>query len=327
MLVFLLALQLAAKPALPACVQIEGDRILAKHAAERAPIFKTVPPDTVLSFGPSVGNRRIVSKREVERWAARFALTLPADIQSDGMCFERAAHPLSRGEVEAAIRRSLPKGGDIRIELVEISRFPAPAGVLEFPLSGAVPPPKSRPGDPFLWHGQLRGDSGGTYGCWARVRLIAKRQAVRTRVDLGQGKSLGADELEAFTAPTCPLLSAKDERIQDYAGLTLKRGLKAGTVLTRAMVMSPPDIARGNLVLVRVVAGATHLTLEAQAESDGYTGRRILLTNIESKRHFQGVVQADGTVLVQTPQARLQSASRNRERNYADPHTISKTDL
>jgi flagella basal body P-ring formation protein FlgA len=93
------------------------------------------------------------------------------------------------------------------------------------------------------------------------------------------------------------------------------------------MVVSPPDIARGNLVLVRVVAGAAHLTLEAQAESDGYAGRSILLTNIESKRHFQGTVQADGTVLVQTSLARLQTAGRDRESNHADPHITSQTDL
>ena len=327
MLVLLLALQLVAKPAAPACVQIEGDRILAKHAAELEPVFKTVSPEAVLSFGPSVGSKRIVSNRELERWAARFGLTLPIKTQNDEMCFERAAHPLSRGEVEAAIRRSLPAGEDIRIELVEISKFPVPAGILEFPLSGAVPPPKSRPDDPFLWHGQLRGGAGGTYSCWARVRLISTRQAVRMKVDLSQGKSLAAGELEAFSAPACPLLPVRDERIQDYAGLMLKRGLRAGTVLTHAMVVSPPDIARGNLVLVRVIAGATHLTLEAQAESDGYAGRRILLTNIASKRRFEGTVQADGTVLVQTSPARLQSASRNRERNYADPHTTSRTDL
>src|SRR6185437_6456428 len=282
MLVFLLALQLAAKPAPRACVQIEGDRILAKHAAEAESIFKAVSPDTVLSFGPSVGSRRIISKREVEQWMARFGLIQPANLQSSGMCFERAAHPPGHGEVEAAIRRSLPAGKDIRIELVEISKFPVPAGILEFPLSGAVPPPKSRPDDAFLWRGQLRGDAGGTYGCWARVRLIATRQAVRMKVDLSQGKSLAAGELEAFSAPACPLLPVRDERIQDYTGLMLKRGLRAGTVLTHAMVGCPPDIARGNLVLVRVIAGATHLTLEAHAESDGYTGRRILLTNLAS---------------------------------------------
>jgi len=327
MLVFLLAFQLAAKPAPRACVQIEGDRILAKHAAEAESIFKAVSPDTVLSFGPSVGSRRIISKREVEQWMARFGLIQPANLQSGGMCFERAAHPPGHGEVEAAIRRSLPAGGDIRIELVEISKFPVPAGVLEFPLSGAVPPPQTRPADSFLWHGQLRGNSGGTYRCWARVRLIATRQAVRMKVDLGQGKSLDASELEAFSAPACPLSRTKDERIEDYAGLVLKRSLRTGTVLTHAMVMSPPDIARGNLVLVRVVAGGTHLTLEAQAESDGYTGRSILLTNINSKRHFQGTVQADGTVLVQTSLAKLQTASRNRESNHAEPHITSQADL
>lgn len=326
MLVFLLALQLAAKPG-PACIQIESDRILATDVAKAEPLFKTVSPDAVLSFGPSVGSRRIVSKRDVERWASRFGLTSPEDIQIDGLCFERAAHPLGRREVEAAIRRSLPTDRDIRIELVELSKFPVPAGVLEFPLSGAVPPPKSRPDDPFLWHGQLRSDAGGTYGCWARVRLIATRQAVRMKVDLGQGENLDVSDLEISSAPTCPLLNSKDERIQDYAGLVLKRRLRAGTVLTRAMVVSPPDIARGSLVLVKVVAGATHLTLEAQAESDGYTGRRIVLSNIESKRHFQGTVQADGTVLVQTSLRGLQSASRNRESHYADPNVTTQTDL
>ena len=45
------------------------------------------------------------------------------------------------------------------------------------------------------------------------------------------------------------------------------------------------------------------------------------------ERRFEGTVQADGTVLVQTSLARLRSASRNGERNYADPHTTSKTDL
>lgn len=291
------------------------------------PIFNAVSPDAILSFGPSIGNRTTVSKRDLARWAARFGLPSTSSIQNESICFERAAHSLTSGEVEAAIRKSLPADRDIRIEILEISKFPLPAGTVEFPFSGAVPPPKTRPGDPFLWHGRLRGDSGGTFPCWARVRLIATRQAIRLKVDLKQGETLETSDLESFSAPACPLLSVKDERIQDYAGLLLKRSLSAGTVLTTAMVVSPPDIARGNLVLVRVIAGATHLTLKAQAESDGYTGRRILLTNTKSKRRFQGVVQPDGTVLVQTSLARLHATSGNGERSYADPHRISKNDL
>ena len=136
MLVLLLALQLVAKPAAPACVQIEGDRILAKHAAELEPVFKTVSPETVLSFGPSVGSKRIVSKRELERWAARFGLTLPIKIQNDEMCFERAAHPLSRGEIEAAIRRSLPAGKTYELNWWRSRNFRCRRGFSSFRFPG-----------------------------------------------------------------------------------------------------------------------------------------------------------------------------------------------
>jgi flagella basal body P-ring formation protein FlgA len=207
--------------------------------------------------------------------------------------------PLQENEVEAALRKSLRAlGGQISLKVLDLSKGLYPAGQLEFPLSGAIPPPLLRPACPFLWRGHRTSEGGNSFPIWARVQVTAKRQLVRIKVGLAAGQMLTANDLEAFDAIVCPLLIGEDSSPKDYEGLLLKRSLRSGSQLLPGMVKSPPAVQRGSIVPVEALIGRADIRFEAQADRSGYPGQVIELTNTASKRHFRGVVRTDGSVVV-----------------------------
>ena len=60
----------------------------------------------------------------------------------------------------------------------------------------------------------------------------------------------------------------------------------------------PPDVRRGDQVLVTVVSGAVRLKFEAQAESTAHIGESVIVLNPENGRRFIARVEDKGKVLV-----------------------------
>ena len=60
----------------------------------------------------------------------------------------------------------------------------------------------------------------------------------------------------------------------------------------------PPDIQRGEQVMVTVLSGAVRLKFEAQAESTARIGESVIVRNPENGRRFIARVEEKGKVLV-----------------------------
>lgn len=210
-----------------------------------------------------------------------------------------ARRPLEESEVQAAIRTSLgSSNGQVSVRILDVSKGTYPEGQLEFPLNGAAPPPLFKPTSPFFWRGHKISTDGNAIPVWARVQITALRQVIRTKVNLVAGQVLKTGDLEAFTTTVCPLLIALDDSPKNYEGLSLKRTLRAGTQLAPDLVKPPATVERGSIVPVEALIGRADIRFEARADFSGYPGQTIQMTNTSSKRHFRGVIRADGSVEV-----------------------------
>ncbi len=61
----------------------------------------------------------------------------------------------------------------------------------------------------------------------------------------------------------------------------------------------PPDVERGDHVVVEVRCGGIVLKFEAEAQSSAHIGESIILKNPENGRRFIARVQEKGKVLIQ----------------------------
>jgi flagella basal body P-ring formation protein FlgA len=70
-------------------------------------------------------------------------------------------------------------------------------------------------------------------------------------------------------------------------------------MVLRSQLSRALEVARGEVVKVEVTAGGAHLLFDGRAETDGVTGKTILVKNLTSGKDFQARVTGKGKVSVQ----------------------------
>ncbi|NDC56931.1 MAG: flagella basal body P-ring formation protein FlgA [Alphaproteobacteria bacterium] len=88
-------------------------------------------------------------------------------------------------------------------------------------------------------------------------------------------------------------------------GQELRRNLAEGQALRLRDVAMPRLVKRGQMVTMRIASPIMSMTARGVAQSDGSAGDLLRLQNTQSKRVVQGVVQPDGTVVVDMPMPAL----------------------
>ncbi|HZU27427.1 MAG TPA: flagellar basal body P-ring formation chaperone FlgA [Bryobacteraceae bacterium] len=276
----------------PKCQYIAAERIFARDLAPSVPEFAKLPPDVPLGYAPTPGQQKIFSAAELRRMAKNSGLEIAGS--PDDLCFEWKMRPVMKDEMLAAMRRALhPR--QVEIEIVEMSRFPAPEGEIVFndpPVSGAASTA------PLLWRGSITYAANRRYSVWARVllkvsgpRLIAVEplrsgqeiQAAQVRVEQWSGPLSRLDEL---TAP------------EDVAGQAVKFAIPAGAVLRRGMLTRPAEVQQGDIVRVRVTGLGASIAAEAIAQETGVRGAFISVKNETSGRKFRARVDGKDLVTV-----------------------------
>ena len=281
----LLVLRLSA-----ACMPVTGDRILGRDLALAEPALAALPASYAVGFAPAPGERRILASAELNRIARSNGINAPL---LDEVCFEFPVRQLSRQEIAAAMRSSLPT--DSRIEIVELGKTEAPVGDIDFALGGL------EPGDPAgtrVWRGWVHYSPTRKLPIWARVRILEDYIAVVATRDLAPGVVLDAAWLRAERQtgplPKEPLAT----KIGDVQGQVLKRAIKAGVPLPVSFVTAPLAVRRGETVRVNVASGWARLRFEAVAEADAREGEQIALRNPISGKTFRARVDGNGKATV-----------------------------
>ena len=274
------------------CLPVNGGRILGRDLASADPRFAGLPATLTIGYGPNPGAQRVFAAAELDRIARANGLHL-ANVND--ICFEFPLRAVSLAEATLAMRRSLP--ADATLELLETASFGVPAGELEFP-AAALEPPNPAAGGSRIWRGFVRYAETRRAPFWARIVATVSYSAVVAVRDLEPDTPIAEDalRLETFTGPVKSELPVS--RISDVKGRIVRARLRAGSVISLAILSYPPAVRRGDEVRVEVRSGYARLHFNAVAESPARKGEMVDLRNPLSGKTFRARMESDMTATV-----------------------------
>ena len=282
-------------PALVAalCVSISGAHITAGDLAKAVPGFAPADPAAVVAWAPLPGATRVFRPAELKRLLA--PLDPSATAPRDSICFEVPVAPLSEAAVLEAMRGALPAGS--KIDIVEISRFPAPAGEIVFSMESLAP--SASVDTATLWRGFVRYGDSGKFQIWSRVRVRVPVTRVIAVETLQQGKPIRASQVKLATIEGVPNSPATPASVELVEGYIPRRSIPVNSPVLMESLDPPMEIVKGDHVTVMVHSGLSTLTLDAEATTSGRRGEGIWLKNPHSGKLFRASIDGPNTASIQ----------------------------
>lgn len=284
-----------AVPQLDGCLPVHEDRIYARDVAAAVPEFSGIAADFVLGYSPAPGTRRTFKGEALQKVASNQNIALEA---APDVCFERAMAELTAGQVLDAMR-SAWSAPEVRVELRSFSPQAVPEGKVIFPRSGLQLPAVADPQAEILWRGYVLYGSNRRFGISARARITTTTTRVVALADLSTGEPVRNDQVRLESFDTFALDDRPARNLDEVVGFVPRSAIRSGATILRSQLSRAPEVARGDVVKVEVTAGGAHLLFEGKAETDGVTGKAILVKNLTSGKDFRAVVTGKGKVSVQ----------------------------
>jgi flagella basal body P-ring formation protein FlgA len=280
------------------CHKIQSDMILARDVAAVIPAFAGIPGDFNLGFVFASGEPRILHGVDLQRIAKNQKVDL------DGLpdvCFARETFVPQAAQLRDAMLAELSSAelniNDPKVEILSWSQQPAPVGDLVFPRAGLQLPQGSGTQKEVLWHGYVRsGDH--QFPVWAKVRITANVTRAVAVTGIPIGKPILSSQVRLESSEDSPFDETAVSTLDEVVGYLSKSSLHGGSVIRKTQLELAPDVARGDLVVVTVLAGGARLRLEARAESGGVKGSSILVRNLSSGKEFRAEVTGKNQAMV-----------------------------
>lgn len=125
---------------------------------------------------------------------------------------------------------------------------------------------------------------------WVDVVLLSKPLRERQMVD--------ADDIYVGKKELSKLPAGYIDDIKHVSGKRVKRFAGTNSILTENVLEYPPVFKRGDKVFIVAESEALKVTAVGVAGEDGYRGRPVRVTNMQSKKEVIGEVVDNGTVIV-----------------------------
>jgi flagella basal body P-ring formation protein FlgA len=267
--------------AISACFPVTGDRILMRDLSAAVPAFAGADAEQIIGFAPAPGAQRSFSAGELSRLAASNGVV----IEAAGVCFERKLTPLTKEQVLAGLRASLPAGAEL--ELLEFSHVRIPDGTVEFSRSGLPPARQDSPRDSGVWRGSVKYAAAQSMPVWAKVRVWISIPSVFAVQDLQPGKAIEADQIRMGNIDSGPYSKSESLTAEQVVGLAPRRPIRAGQLIPRSALEMPLLVEQGEMVGLEVRVGGAFLKSKVRAQGSGRAGDTISVRNIESGKTFQ----------------------------------------
>lgn len=267
-----------------ACVPVTGTRILGSDLARADARFSALPAEVALGFAPSPGARRVIPASELARIGRANGLSIgqPVDI-----CFEFPVHALTKDQVMAAMRKSLPAGAGL--EIVNLSLNELPAGELTFPADAL---------DNQHWRGYVLYAGNLRAPVWADVKISIPMTALVAVRDLPAEVAIDPAAVRAETTTTSSLRQAATLRPEDVRGLAPKSAIRAGSVIHPSDLEPSPAVRRGDSIRVKVESGRAQLHFDAVVEASARVGDVIELRSPLGGKPFRARLESSSTAVV-----------------------------
>ena len=274
-----------------ACLSVPGPNITLREIAQAVPSFTPADPGVVVGYAPAPGVERVMHPGELHRILTHlnFAGATPlADV-----CFSRPVAVLSAAAITQAMQRAL--GPDAHIEILEISRFPAPPGDLVFPREYLGVPPEP------VWRGYVLYDGEKKFPVWARIKVNVIDSHVVAIEDLKTGVPIKPSQVRIVRVSEFPQHRAMPASIEQVDGALPRRFIAANSPIWTDCIDPPNDIAKGDRVTVVITSGLAKLSFDAEAQSAGRRGDVVSFKNPDSGKSFRARVDGPGKAEVFTP--------------------------
>jgi flagella basal body P-ring formation protein FlgA len=275
-----------------ACLAVSGANITARDIAKAVPAFTPADPGVAVGYAPAPGVERVMHPGELQQILTHLNFDGPVPLEN--ICFARPVSVLSTAAVMEAMHRTL--GPDSHIEVIEISRFPAPSGELVFPreyLSGAA--------SEAVWRGYVRYDDDKKFPVWARVKVSVTASRVIAIEELKPGVPIKASQVAIEKVEGFPERRVTPSSIEQVEGSLPRRFIAANSPIWTDAIDPPNDIAKGDRITVVVTSGLAKLSFDAEAQNSGRRGDLVSFKNPDSGRLFRARVEGPGKAGVDTP--------------------------
>lgn len=281
-----------------ACTAVEGERILARDLVREVPPLASVEPGTDLGPSPLPGVRRVLSRAQLLRLTSTHG-TVAAGLP-DSICVERLLVQLEPAAVENALRKSareLFPSQEVRLELLDYSRYRLSPGTLRFQRQGVLGGSGNALDAALLWRGSLRTEAGRSIPIWARAKVLLQRACWRAKDSLAAGTQPAEDQFEREDLWVNPFLMAADCVDPSQKEVRLRRSVRQGQLLTRSDLTAAPPVRRGDKVQATLNVASAKLSVDAVAEMDGLPGQSVFVKR-EGRRLRARVVSAGAVEIV-----------------------------
>ena len=192
-----------------------------------------------------------------------------------------------------AVREAFGGDADVQITAPVLTLVPGAGAIVR-----AVPEPSSRTGGPvrFVLYGDELAAPARIGRLGAEVRVTSLHVRARQRVPVGE--PLTTDVIEAVRAdvgrqPLAPLPS-----LEALRGLTTRKTLQPGEVITRVAAVVPALVNSGDEVVTIARVGALEVRGRAIAAQSGSLGATVIVVNPDSKKRLRARVVAEALVEV-----------------------------
>jgi flagella basal body P-ring formation protein FlgA len=277
-----------------ACLSVPGPNITAREIAIAVPAFRPADPGVVVGYAPAPGVERVMHPGELHQILTRVHFDDPTPLVS--VCFARPVAVLSAPAVTQAMHQTL--GADAHIEVLEISRFPAPLGEVIFPREYLGAPPEP------VWRGYVLYDGEKKFPVWARVKVSVITAHIIALEDLKAGVPIKSSQVRIERVNEFPQRRSAPGSIQEIEGALPRRFITANSPIWTDCIDPPNDIAKGDRVTVAITSGLAKLSFDAEAQSSGRRGDVVSFKNPDSGRSFRARVDGPGKAEVFTPAVR-----------------------
>lgn len=230
-------------------------------------------------------------------WALVAAFLMAPQARGEkGKPFEVSEEKI-RQTVVRFLKKSHPwRDGDVRIRDVRVP------GSIVLPSRSYELSIRISPNTRYLGHTplQLVFDLGraGKKRIWASAYVEVMRPVVIARYPMERNQMISARDvcLEKRDMARVPLGAVTD--LNWVVGRRLKRAVRMGTILKKAMVDMPPLVKRGDVVNLVIETGRLKITALGRAEQRGGKGDTVRVVNLDSKRRIYGKVVDSRTIQV-----------------------------
>ena len=133
-----------------------------------------------------------------------------------------------------------------------------------------------------------------------RIFVPARIAGVRTAVALARpvvaGQTLKASDLTTVEGDAAQFPLGYFDDAAAVTGMTVRRAVAGGVVLSNQLLMTPDAIARGQEVTLLSNLEGINVRMVGRALSDGMVNQRIKVRNVSSGRIVEGIARSQQIV-------------------------------